>query len=79
MLDIDILTHLETVEAVSEKFDEQNFRVLSEMRILGKNRVVILDFGRVCLFLKKIDAKSDFRVWGLGKLGSQDQILGFRV
>ena len=26
---------------------EQNFRVLSEMRILGKNRVAILDFGRV--------------------------------
>ena len=28
---------------VEEKFGEQNFRVLSEMRILAKNRVVILD------------------------------------
>jgi len=35
---------------VEEKFGEQNFRVLSEMRILGKNRVAILDFGRVSRF-----------------------------
>ena len=34
--------------AVEEKFGEQNFRVLSEMRILDKIRVAILDFGRVC-------------------------------
>ena len=29
---------------VEEKFGEQNFRVLSEMRILGKIKVAILDF-----------------------------------
>ena len=28
---------------VEEKFGEQNFRVLSEMRILAKIKVVILD------------------------------------
>jgi len=28
---------------VEEKFGEQNFRVLSEMRILAKRKVVILD------------------------------------
>ena len=39
-----------TIYWVEEKFGEQNFRVLSEMRILGKIRVVILDFGRVSLF-----------------------------
>ena len=33
---------------------EQNFRVLSEMRILGKNRVAILDFGRVSTFFSEI-------------------------
>ena len=33
---------------VEEKFGEQNFRVLSEMRILGKIMVAILDFCRVC-------------------------------
>ena len=32
---------------VEEKFGEQNFRVLSEMRILAKIRVAILDFCRV--------------------------------
>ena len=39
---------------VEEKFGEQNFRVLSEMRILGKNRVSILDFGRVSRFFSEI-------------------------
>ena len=32
------------VVMVEEKFVEQNFRVLSEMRILGKIKVAILDF-----------------------------------
>ena len=41
-------------KVVAEKFGEQNFRVLSEMRILGKNRVAILDFGRVCIFFSEI-------------------------
>ena len=31
---------------VEEKFGEQNFRVLSLMRILAQIKVVILDFGR---------------------------------
>ena len=35
---------------VEEKFGEQNFWVFSEMRILGKIGVAILDFGRVCRF-----------------------------
>ena len=35
---------------VEEKFPQENFRVLSEMRILGKIRVAILDFGRVSRF-----------------------------
>ena len=35
-------------ETVEEKFGEQNFQVFSEMRILGKIGVAILDFGRVC-------------------------------
>jgi hypothetical protein len=39
---------------VEEKIGEQNFRVLSEMRILAKNKVVILDFGRVSLFFSEI-------------------------
>ena len=39
---------------VEEKFGEQNFRVLSEMRILGKNRIAIFDFGRVSLFFSEI-------------------------
>ena len=52
----------ESLEDVEEKFGEQNFRVLSEMRILGKIKVAILDFGRVCFFLTKFGAKSDFRV-----------------
>ena len=47
---------------VEEKFGEQNFRVLSEMRILAKIRVVILDFGRVCRFFCKFGSKIDFRV-----------------
>ena len=47
---------------VEEKFGEQNFRVLSEMRILDKIRVVILDFVGYVDFLAKFGAKSDFRV-----------------
>ena len=43
-----------TRASVEEKFGEQNFRVLSEMRFLGKIRVVILDFCRVCLFFSEI-------------------------
>ena len=39
---------------VEKKLGEQNFRVLSEMRILAKIRVVILDFGRVCPFFSEI-------------------------
>ena len=39
---------------VEEKFGEQKFRVLSEMRILAKIKVVILDFCRVCLFFSEI-------------------------
>ena len=35
---------------VEEKIPKENFRVLSEMRILVKIRLVILDFGRVCTF-----------------------------
>ena len=34
---------LDTEQDVEEKFGEQNFRVLSEMRILGKIKVAILD------------------------------------
>ena len=30
-------------------------------------------------FVMKFGAKSDYRVQGLGKLGPQDEILGFRV
>ena len=37
-------------DQVEEKFPQENFRVLSEMRILGKIRVAILDFGRVSRF-----------------------------
>ena len=42
------------LDQVEEKFGEQNFRVLSEMRFLAKIRVVILDFGRVCRFFSEI-------------------------
>ena len=35
-------------EGVEERFGEHNFRLLSEMRILAKVRVAILDFCRVC-------------------------------
>ena len=37
---------------VDEKFPQVNFRVVSEMRIFGKIRVAIFDFGRVCRYLK---------------------------
>ena len=49
---------------VEEKFGEQNFRVLSEMRILAKIRVVILDFCRVSRFFYRNLARN--------------RILGFR-
>ena len=38
---------------VEEKLGEQNFRVLSEMRFLGKIWVAILDFGRVSRFFQR--------------------------
>ena len=41
-------------KSVEEKFGEQNFRVLSEMRFLCKIRVVIWDFGRVSRFFTEI-------------------------
>ena len=47
---------------VEEKFLQENFRVLSEMRILAKIRVVILDFVGYVDFLAKFGAKLDFRV-----------------
>ena len=47
---------------VEEKFGEQNFRVLSEMRILAKIRVVILDSVEYVEILVKFEAKFDFRV-----------------
>ena len=50
------------VGEVEEKFGEQNFWVLSEMRILAKIRVVILDLVGYVDFLTKFGAKSDFRV-----------------
>ena len=45
---------------VEEKFPQENFRVVSEMRILGKNRVAILDFGRVCRFFSEIWREIEF-------------------
>ena len=39
---------------VEEKFGEQNFRVLSELRFVAKIRVSILDFCRVCRFFNEI-------------------------
>ena len=50
--------HLE----VEEKFGEQNFRVFSEMRILAKIRMAILDFVGYVEILTKFSAKLDFRV-----------------
>ena len=47
---------------VEEKFGEQNFRVLSEMRILAKNKV-ILDLVGYVDFLRKFSANFGFRVW----------------
>ena len=47
---------------VEEKIGEQKFRVLSEMRILAKIRVVIFDFVGYVDFLAKFGAKLDFRV-----------------
>ena len=38
------MAKMDGVVYVEEKCGEQNFRVLSEMRILAKIRVVILDF-----------------------------------
>ena len=48
------MEHQMWIDMVEEKFGEQNFRVLSEMRILAKIRVAILDFGRVCRFFSEI-------------------------
>ena len=47
---------------VEEKFPQEKFRVLSEMRFLGKIRVAILDFVGYVDFLAKFGAKLDFRV-----------------
>ena len=46
---------------VEEKFGEQNFRVLSEMRILAKIKVVILDLVGYVYFLAKFSANFGFR------------------
>ena len=48
-------------QGVEEKFGEQNFRVLSEMRILAKIKVVILDLVGYVYFLPKFSANSGFR------------------
>ena len=49
-------------ELVEEKFPQEKFRVVSEMRILVKIRLEILDFVGYVDLLKKFGAKSDFRV-----------------
>ena len=51
---IQLINKIEFDGEVEEKFGEQNFRVLSEMRFLAKIRVAILDFCRVCRFFSKI-------------------------
>ena len=45
---------VEKKENVDEKFPQENFRVLSEMPILAKIKVVIFDFGGVSLFFSEI-------------------------
>ena len=57
-LDVGVRTLLE----VEEKFPQEKFRVLSEMRFLGKIRVAILDLVGYVEILAKFGAKSDFRV-----------------
>ena len=47
---------------VEEKFPQEIFRVISEMRILVKIRVSILDLVGYVDFLAKFGAKLDFRV-----------------
>ena len=47
---------------VEEKFPQENFRVISEMRILVKIRVSILDFVGYVEILAKFGAKSEFKV-----------------
>ena len=49
-------------DEVEEKFHEQNFQVLNEMRNLANNRVVILHFVGYVDFLVKFGANSSFRV-----------------
>ena len=52
-------------ELVEEKFPQENFRVVSEMRILVKIRLEILGFVGYVNFFNEIcqfGAKSDFRV-----------------
>ena len=46
---------------VEEKFPQENFRVFSEMRFLGKIRVAILDFVGYVEILMKFGAKLNFR------------------
>ena len=45
---------------VEEKYHKENFRVLSEMRILAKIRVVVLDFCRVCRNFNEMWCKIGF-------------------
>ena len=47
---------------VEEKFGGPNFWVLSEMQILAKIRLVILDLVGEVDFLPKCGVNSDFRV-----------------
>ena len=47
---------------VEEKFPQEKFRVVSEMRILVKIKVAILDFVGYVEFLAKFVANFDFRV-----------------
>ena len=45
---------------LKKNFLKENFRVFSEMRILGKIRVAILDFGRVSRFFDEIWREIEF-------------------
>ena len=56
------LLAMAVTRGVEEKFHKENFRVLSEMRILAKIKVVILDLVGYVEILAKFGAKSDFRV-----------------
>ena len=47
---------------VEEKFPQEKFRSISEMRFLGKIRTSIFDFVGFVEILAKFGAKLDFRV-----------------